>query len=211
MIGPDLKPLPLKIEQTAPGRYVGEFARSQPGSYFVDVSPGPGMAPIRTGVNVPVLRRIPRPGAQRGAAGPAGGDGAAGGVRGVVLPPLDDATPLAAAAGGGHLPPRPAQGHQQPGRLALAVLWRCCVFFGDVFVRRVQVGFGWVPPLAGQALDCVLRRKPGGQARETMDRLRSRKAEVAEQFEQLRAGTRFEAAAGTPARAGRRPPRRRTC
>ena len=53
-VGPDLKkPLGLEIEQTAPGRYVGTFPVPEAGSYFVTINPGGGMAPLRTGVNVP--------------------------------------------------------------------------------------------------------------------------------------------------------------
>ena len=65
-VGPDLKkPLPLTIEQTAPGRYVGTFPVRDAGSYFVTINPGRSMAPIRTGVNVPYSRRVPRPRSQR--------------------------------------------------------------------------------------------------------------------------------------------------
>ena len=52
-VGPDMQPVPMKIEQTAPGRYVGSFPGKDAGSYFVMVSPGAGQAPIRTGINVP--------------------------------------------------------------------------------------------------------------------------------------------------------------
>ena len=53
VIGPDMKPIDLEIKQTAPGRYVGEFDAQKTGSYLLMLSPGPGTAPIRTGVNVP--------------------------------------------------------------------------------------------------------------------------------------------------------------
>ena len=53
VVGPDMKPIDLKIRQTAPGRYVGEFDAKDAGSYFLMVSPGPGLSPILTGVNVP--------------------------------------------------------------------------------------------------------------------------------------------------------------
>ena len=53
VVGPDMKPIDLKIRQTAPGRYVGEFDSPESGSYFMMLSPGAGMAPILSGVNVP--------------------------------------------------------------------------------------------------------------------------------------------------------------
>ena len=53
VVGPDMKPIDLDIKQTAPGRYVGEFDARRTGSYLLMVSPGPGKAPLRTGVSVP--------------------------------------------------------------------------------------------------------------------------------------------------------------
>ena len=64
-----------------------------------------------------------------------------------------------------------------------------CLFFFDVFFRRVQVSFTWVPPL----LSRVFRREMQPAEVETMQRLRSRKAEVTGRIEQLRADARFEA------------------
>ena len=67
------------------------------------------------------------------------------------------------------------------------------VRIGDVFVRRVHVSFAWLPPLAGRVLDRLLRREPRVAPAPTIERLRSRKAEVSDQLDQLRASTRFEA------------------
>ena len=53
VVGPDLKPVPLKMEQTAPGRYVGAFAGREAGQLLPHAQPRAGMAPIRAGVNVP--------------------------------------------------------------------------------------------------------------------------------------------------------------
>src|SRR5262249_46256990 len=50
VLGPDMQSIPLKMEQTAPGRYVGEFDSAQAGSYLISVRAGNAM--IRTGVNV---------------------------------------------------------------------------------------------------------------------------------------------------------------
>jgi hypothetical protein len=81
----------------------------------------------------------------------------------------------------------------------LLVLAGCLLFFGDVLIRRVQINLAWVVPLAGRTRDWVLRRKPLPAAPPTMDRLRSRKAEISGQFDQLRAAARFEAPAQPPA------------
>jgi hypothetical protein len=78
------------------------------------------------------------------------------------------------------------------------LLAACCVLFCDVFCRRVHVNFGWVPPLAGRARDWVLRRQPKAATPEFMQRLRSRKAEVSGQLDQIHI-----AAAGGDGRPGR--------
>ena len=39
------------------------------------------------------------------------------------------------------------------------VLMASCVFLGDVFIRRVNVNFAWLPPLLVRLRDFVLRRQ----------------------------------------------------
>ena len=93
---------------------------SEAGSYFVTINPGRGMAPLRTGVNVPYSDEFRDRGAndalltQLAAVQPK--DGPPGQL--IENPAEPDARRQ--AAGVQHLPPRPAQGHQQPGGLALA-------------------------------------------------------------------------------------------
>ncbi|MCO8125120.1 VWA domain-containing protein [Stieleria sp. TO1_6] len=50
VLSPDLTPIPLQLKQTAPGRYLGHFPLSQPGSYLVNVVPGSASAPLVAGV-----------------------------------------------------------------------------------------------------------------------------------------------------------------
>jgi hypothetical protein len=67
-----------------------------------------------------------------------------------------------------------------------------CLFFADVFVRRVQVNFGWLTRLLASGRDWMLRREPDVAVPETMGRLRSRKREISDQIEDRRAATRFQ-------------------
>ncbi|MEM8913595.1 MAG: VWA domain-containing protein, partial [Planctomycetota bacterium] len=53
VLDPSLSPIPLRMRQTAPGRYSGTFPIDQSGTYFVNVIPGQGNAPLTTGVTVP--------------------------------------------------------------------------------------------------------------------------------------------------------------
>lgn len=194
VVRPDLGSAELKLEQTAPGRYVGTFPAQDPGSYMILVSPGPGKAPIRTGANVPYSDEF------RGRAS-----------NEPLLEQLAQLVPKGGTAGrlidgsvaAGKVEPIVAVDtfrHDLPKATSSQDIWYylvlvgSCLFFFDVFVRRVQVSFAWVPKLAGR----LLRRQPPPEEPETIQRLRSRKAEVGTQFEQIRASARFEASAETP-------------
>jgi hypothetical protein len=201
VVGPDMKPIDLDIKQTAPGRYVGEFDAKKTGSYLVMVSPGPGKAPLRAGVSIPysdefreretneaLLKSLARVVPKQGAAGKvidAPAD----------LPPDERLAKLLDTNTFRHdLAPAISSQPVWP----LLVLVASCLFFCDVFVRRVTVSFDWLPPLAAAARDRILGHKTRTTVEATMERLRSRKAEVADQLEQKRAALRFEPSESAP-------------
>lgn len=198
VIGPNMESIALDIDQIAPGRYVGEFDSTSPGSYMVTVTPGAGQGMIRTGVNIgysdefrdresnlPLLETIASLSTQSGDAGK-------------LLPPLPVANASnAAVVLGPQLAIDPFR-HDLPKPVASQDIWpwlvlaASCVFFGDVFVRRVQFSFDWLAPIVNRIADIVLRRERHEAAPATMDRLRSRKAEIERSIESQRASTRFE-------------------
>jgi uncharacterized membrane protein len=195
-VGPDLKPVPLELEQTAPGRYVGSLPAQNAGSYFLTIAPGAGQAPLSTGVTVPYSDEFRDRStnedllAQLAALTPPGAS------RGQLLPPLDGETKLETL-----LSADPFR-HDLPNATSSQTIWHylvlaaACLFFGDVLVRRVHIHFAWVLPLLGRLRDFVLRRGPAPIQAEYFDRLRSRKEEVGQQIEQIRSTARFEAPAG---------------
>jgi hypothetical protein len=81
----------------------------------------------------------------------------------------------------------------------LLMLVAAYLFFADVFVRRVHISFDWLPTLMGRVRDKILRRQPEAAPVEMIERLRSRKAAVAAQIEERRAGARFEPSPDAPA------------
>ncbi len=200
VLGPDMQSIPLNIEQTAPGRYVGEFDSSKPGSYMIMVTPGAGQAMIRTGINVgysnefrdretniTLLERLAELPAKRGEPGK-------------LLPPLPQVPDDNEKAQQALQPQLAVDPFRRDLPLAVAsqdiwpwlVLLASCVFFGDVFVRRVQVDLQWLAPIWARFAEIVLRRERLEPAPETMSRLRSRKAEVDRSLESRRAAARFE-------------------
>ena len=206
VLGPDMESIPLDIEQTAPGRYVGEFDSLKPGSYMIMVTPGGGQAMIRTGVNIgysdefrdretndTLLESIAKLPAKEGEPGK-------------LLPPLPevpDENERAEQALQPQLAVDPFR-RDLPQAVATQDIWPwlvllgSCVFFADVFVRRVQVDLRWLAPFWTRFAEVVLRRERHEAAPETMSRLRSRKAEVDRSIESQRAAARFEPDATIP-------------
>jgi len=143
VLDPNMKPIPLQMRQTAPGRYVGTFPADAPGNFFVNVVPQAGTAPLTTGVSVPYsdeyrLRELNEP----------------------LLRSLASTTPRGGLAGE-LLSPLSAEvirlaGQANPFRIGLssdrsirdawpwAVLVACCLFLVDIFTRRVSVSLGWI-------------------------------------------------------------------
>ncbi|MCA9231018.1 MAG: VWA domain-containing protein [Planctomycetales bacterium] len=192
VVAPDMTSAPLKIEQTAPGRYVGEFASEVAGNYMIVANTGAGRAPIRSGVNVgysaeyranetnmALLRSLSELKAKGGPPGMLVEEG---------LDPsrLDDS--LAANPFRRDLEPAISNQSIWPW----LILVGNCLFLADVFIRRVQVNFLWLPPLMAKLRDKVLRREILAPVPETMSRLQSRKREISEQLEGRRATARFE-------------------
>jgi hypothetical protein len=71
------------------------------------------------------------------------------------------------------------------------VLAACGLYFVDIFLRRVAVHFEWVTPLAKRLYNAARGRNPLPAPPQYIERLRSRKAEVVDQWDELRASTRF--------------------
>ena len=201
VVGPDLEPVSMKMQQTAPGRYVGAFPAGDSGSYFVMVSPGAGKAPIRTGINVPYSDEFRDRAADEALLGQLAGLVPKGGSPGVVIPPPKDPRAIEPLLAVNTFRHDLSKATSSQDIWYYVVLVGTCLFFFDVFIRRVQISFGWVPVLAGRTRDLVLRRQPQVPEPEFIQRLRSRKAEVDDRLQQLRSSTRFEMSAETPAAA----------
>ncbi len=198
VVGPDMKPSDLKIRQTAPGRYIGEFDAPDSGNYFLTISPGEKMMPIRTGVNVPYspefLDREPNESLLRTLVELKPRDGQPGKWIEAKSPGRSRMEQLLETDTFRHdLPPA---GSSQP-TWHILLLIAGCLFFGDVFVRRVAVNFAFVAVAAGKLRNKLLNRQQEVKT-EYLERLRSRKREVGQQVDQMRAATRFEPTPDAP-------------
>jgi uncharacterized membrane protein len=192
VVGPDLKkPLPLEIEQSGPGRYVGSFPAKVAGSYFISIDTGRSTAAVRAGVEVPYSDEFRDRDANEALLRQLAATAPKGGVPGTVIEesPRDPGPGLLAVD---------TFRHDLPVVHAMREIWHwmllaaSCLLLGDTFIRRVHVHFAWLTPLAARCRDFFLRRHPQPAQMPYIERLQSRKAEVAGQLEQLRGARRFE-------------------
>lgn len=182
VVGPDLTPKPLSLEQTAPGRYAATFDADEIGSYFLVVRPGPGQPLLRTGVNVAYSNEFRDRAANETLLASLAALKPDDGLIGKLAPPLSaDGTTAA--------PPVDFFRHDLPHATGRRDLWpeltlaAVGLFIGDVFVRRVAFEWQWlIAPMT--AIATRLRRKRGKVvAPEYIERLRSRKDEVVRRVE----------------------------
>jgi len=195
VVGPDMASVPLRIEQTAPGRYVGEFDSDVAGSYMIVANTGADRAPIRSGVNVgysaeyrvnetnlALLRSLSELKAK-------------GGQPGMLVEAGLDTSQAETVEAANPFRRDMAPAISNQSIWPWLILVGNCLFLADVFVRRVQVNFLWVMPALAKLRDKVLRRERPAPVPETMSRLQSRKREITEQIESRRSSARFEGSA----------------
>jgi Mg-chelatase subunit ChlD len=190
VVGPDMKSHAIELRQTAPGRYVGEMETPEAGSYFFTLVPKPGSAPILTGVTVPYSSEFldresnDRLLAELARITPVGGK------PGLVIEASDPTAPtdLAASDVFRHDLRRPVSSQDIWPQL---LLWASYVFLCDVIIRRVQFNFGWVRRAAQWFRGRFLRQRSPPVV-ETIARLRSRKAAVAQSLQLQNASLRLD-------------------
>lgn len=196
---PSLNNIEVPMRQVAPGRYVGEFDASEPGSYLYAIVPGGRYGTLRGGVNVPYGReyqdRETNMGLLTSLVSLRPREGQPGEIIDAELSPANFERLLQVDTFRHNLQRARSSRDMWPWAVVVCAV----VFFADVFVRRVQISFGW---LAALLVWLRLRSTDAEKAKaeqQRLERLRARKREIAAQIEQRRAAARFEPAAEEPA------------
>lgn len=192
VITPEMEVEGLQFEQTAPGRYIGTFDTDASGIYFVNVSPGPDQAPLRLGVNIPYSAEFRNQAANDALLATLAGLEPKGGKPGKVILDPSGAGELETLVAVNPFRRDLAKASSSQDVWHYLILFGSCLFFFDVFIRRVSVSFTWVAPLAGRVRNRLLGRAIEGAKTEYIERLQSRKAEVSKRLEQRRTEARFE-------------------
>ena len=189
-MGPDLKPIPLIMRQMAPGRYVGSFDSDVAGSYLINIIPGPELAPITTGASVPFSDEYRLQQTNFNMLEQMSGLKPEGGEAGMLTEPLSEQSFE-------KLVENNTYRSGLPRAMSLKDIWPYCLIvgalclFGDVFLRRVALDYAYPVKWVAKKLN------PGEttqdvERKQSLERLRSKKTEVAGEMEQVKASTRFE-------------------
>ena len=192
VLDPQLKSHELKIEQVAPGRYVGEAVAPKDGNYFISIKPGPDHGPLTSGVNVPYSAEFRERETNTALLKALAALRPVGGEPGTVIDGefatdnIDSLLSIDTFREG--LPPSISSQDVWP----LFLVFAASIFFADIFIRRVTVSFDWVGPCLAWMRTKVFGAEDDEQTEERLDRLRSRKAAIAGEIDERRAATRFE-------------------
>lgn len=199
-VGPTLQPVEVKVRQVAPGRYVGEFAAEDAGSYQIAVVPEKGM--VLAGADVPYSSEFRERETNRALLEALAATPPAGGEVGKVID--GDLSPegMQALLGVDTFREGLAKAISTQDVWPLFVLFAAGAFLADVFIRRVSIGYEWIAPLVNFVRERILRQTRNEAVDQTIERLRSRKAAIQSQIDERRSATRFEPQADpeTPAR-----------
>jgi uncharacterized membrane protein len=194
-ISTDGKDVELTFTQVGPGRYVAEHDIEGAGNLLYSIFPGEGYERLTAGINVPYSTEYSDRESNRALMETLVSLQPKGGEAGKILE--GDMTKLGLDRLLANNTFRPtltaAVGIQDIWPLLL--LFCSFVFFADVFVRRVAVSFNWVGD-GYRSLVARIQGKEQVQPQESLDRLRSRKAEVEREIEARRATSRFEPESG---------------
>ncbi|MCC6492986.1 MAG: VWA domain-containing protein [Pirellulales bacterium] len=180
-LGPDFEPIPIAMSQSAPGRWTGRLPAKQQGSYFMAVQAGGGGL-VRTGINVGYSAeyrdRETNLALLESVAGLSARDGLPGKLyrQGLDVDAVHETN--ANDPYRRDLPPFWSSQSAWPW----LVVAGSCLFWFDVFARRVQFDLAWLGTLATRWRDDAAGRRAGADDGQAMARLRARKREVAEQL-----------------------------
>ncbi len=191
-LGPDLEPIDVQIRQESSGRYIGTFDSDKPGSYLFVVSPGGEHAPIRGGVNVPYSSEFRDRDANEGFLTSLASYQPDGGEKGILIKGdmTEDGVKTLLEADTFRHNLKKAISSQDVWPLIVLVCGM--LFFADVFVRRVAIGFDWIDPMMAWVAVNVLGRGREEVPDERMSRLQSQKQAISNRIDERRAATRFE-------------------
>lgn len=194
-LSPDLEPVPLQLRQTAPGRYVGSIPADRAGSYFINIIPTAGEAPLTTGVTVPYSEEYRVREANQPLLNTLARIEPKGGQAGLVSEPLqntsfDQLVETDTFRGG------LTKARSILDVWPVLVFAVCCLFVSDVAVRRITID--WSRVSAYFAKFGAGKKAATEQVQSRLQSLQAQKDRVGDSLDRKRAGTRYQPSADLP-------------
>ncbi len=195
VITPELGSTGLTLRQQSSGRYVGEFEAGKSGSYLFTIIPGDDYESLRGGVNVPYSSEYNDRETNESLIFTLANLKPNGGTEGKVIEGdftsqkgIDEVLETHDTFRQGLMKAISSQ-----GIWPLVLVICAALFFADVFVRRVSIGFDWFFVLVAKARTLMFGDQTS-QVEESsqMERLRQKKAQVNQELDERRSSTRFE-------------------
>lgn len=166
----------LALEQTGPGRYRGRAPLAQAGTYLLGIQPGPGMGVLRTGVNVPSSAEYRDVTSNDELLLSLAALKPAGGQPGEVIRLPENPQQWGRFPGPNVYRRDLAPGRALTGVWPTVVLIGACLFFFDIFNRRVQIPWDLFRAFFAR----LLQRQAVAEVAHPLDRLQATKRKVRE-------------------------------
>jgi len=192
---PDGTSQSFTLDEQSSGRYTAKVPAGEPGNYYVVVPGADGIAPLRAAVNIASTAELERLSSSDGFLAQIAEGVPRGGERGKLIQARRGIADTEALLATDVFRPGFAPAKSRNPIWPLLLLATSVLFLGDIFCRRVQVPFEWMPHLWNRL---TARGNSSASAVDAarMERLRQSKATATSQFATTMASARFESTAG---------------
>ncbi len=154
---PDGSSQSFSLEEAAPGRYTAKVTANDPGNYYLAISGGERMAPLRAAVNVTTTAELRRLASSDGFLAEIAEGVPRGGQRGELIRAPHGIADTQGLRATNVFRPGVPLAKTRNAIWPFLLVATSILFLGDVFCRRVLVSFEWLPPLMDRIL---LRHRP---------------------------------------------------
>ncbi len=188
-LSPDLQPVPLQLRQTAPGRYVGSIEADRAGSYFINVVPRPGEAPLTTGVTVPFSEEFRVRESNNALLAALAQTRPTGGEPGLLTEPLTNDA-FAKLLETDTFRPGLSLARSVRDAWPFFIFSVCCLFFADCAVRRISIDFGRIANAVSKWRGKADATE--GQTQARLESLRAQKEKLTDSIDRRRTSARYQ-------------------
>jgi Mg-chelatase subunit ChlD len=190
---PSGEPQSVVLSQVAPGRYVANVPADAPGNYFLAISGGGRAAPLRAAVNVAPTAESRDLASYDGFLAELAEGTPKGGQPGRLIQAPGGIADTEGLLRTNVFRPDLAPAQNRETMWPAVLLIASVVFVGDVFCRRVLIGFEWLPALVVWVNERLRFGEVGpASSGQPIERLKRSKSHAVARYDASRGAMRFE-------------------